>query len=242
MSNLSNKTVLKAFRPNTPDESDPFFQPSLAALKSDPELARWFAAEQNFDQLVRSKLGEIQPADARLRFASLRPQSSRRHYLPIILAAAAVLVFGCFFAYQQFIPAESQLDLFKAEVMAMLGNGPGPELDLRTNSLAQVNEFLSARGAPQNKPLPARLETMPTEGCRTFIWNGAPVSLTCFQLHDGRLLHLIVMDKSKVAPMEWPHGWQKHDGWNLMFQERNGLLILWATQAPAEMLKTLIEA
>ena len=242
MSNLSNKTILQAFRLNTSDESDPFFEQSLAALKNDPELARWFAAEQNFDQLVRSKLGEIQPADARLRFASLRPQSSRRHYLPIILAAAAVLIFGCFFVYQQFVPGESKLDLFEADIMAMLGNSPAPKLDLQTNSLAQVDKYLSAHGAPQNRALPTRLETMPTAGCRAFTWNGAPVSLTCFQLHDGRLLHLVVLDKSKAAPMEWPQGWQTHDGWNLMFQERNGLLILWATQAPADMLKDLVQA
>jgi hypothetical protein len=242
MSNLSNKTVLKAFRPNSSDESDPFFESSLAALKNDAELARWFTAEQNFDQLVRSKLAEIQPADTRLRFASLRPQSSRRHRLPILLAAAAVLVFGFFFAYQEFVPAKSKLDLFEAQIMAILGNGPGPELDLRTNSLAQVDEYLSAHGAPQNKALPARLETMPTAGCRAFTWDGVPVSLTCFELHDGRLLHLVVLDKSKAGPMEWPHGWQTHNGWNLMFQERNGLLILWATQAPADMLKNLVQA
>ena len=242
MSNPSNKTVLQAFRPNTSDESDPFFEPSVAAAKNDPDLARWFAAEQNFDQLVRSKLAEIQPAETRLRFTALRPQSSKRHRLPIILAAAAVLVFGFFFAYQGLVPAKSKLDLFEAEIMAMLGNRPGPRLDLRTDSLAQVDEYLTAHGAPQNKTLPARLETMPTAGCRAFTWNGAPISLTCFQLHDGRLLHLVVMDKSKVGPMEWPHGWQTRNGWNLMYQERNGLLILWATQAPAEMLKTLVEA
>jgi hypothetical protein len=242
MSNPSNKTVLQAFRPNTSDESDPFFQQSLAAAKNDPELARWLAVEQNFDQLVRSKLAEIQPADARLRFASLRPQSSQRHRLPIILAAAAVLVFGFFFAYQGLVPAKSKLDLFETQMMAMLGNRPAPKLDLQTDSLAQVDQYLTAHGAPQNKALPARLETMPTAGCRAFTWNGASVSLTCFQLHDGQLLHLLVMDKSKVGSMEWPQGWQTRDGWNLMFQERNGLLILWATQAPADMLKTLIEA
>jgi hypothetical protein len=242
MSNPSHKTVLRAFRPDTPDESDPFFEPSLTAAKNDPELARWFTAEQHFDQLVRSKLAEIQPAETQLRFASLRPQSSQRHRLPILLAAAAVVVFGCFFAYQGLVPTKSNLDLFESHIMAMLGNHPAPVLDLQTDSLAQVHEYLSAHGAPQNKALPAGLETMPTAGCRAFTWNGAPVSLTCFQLHDGRLLHLVVMEKSKVGPMEWPHGWQTRNGWNLMFQERNGLLILWATKAPADMLKTLIEA
>ncbi len=49
---LEIKRLLQSFREGTEDTSDPIFSEALAHLASDPELAAWFRAEQEFDAVM----------------------------------------------------------------------------------------------------------------------------------------------------------------------------------------------
>ncbi len=49
MDKLEIKRLLQSFREGTDDRNDPVFAEALAHLATDPELAEWFRAEQEFD-------------------------------------------------------------------------------------------------------------------------------------------------------------------------------------------------
>jgi hypothetical protein len=50
------KLMLSAYRPNGADAQDPVFKEALELAQRDPELARWFRGERDFDQMISSKL------------------------------------------------------------------------------------------------------------------------------------------------------------------------------------------
>ena len=55
------KLLLSAYRPNGADAQDPVFKEALELAQCDPELARWFRGERDFDQMISSKLRLIEP-------------------------------------------------------------------------------------------------------------------------------------------------------------------------------------
>jgi hypothetical protein len=80
----------------------------------------------------------------------------------------------------------------------------------------------------------------PTAGCRVFIWRKHPASLTCFRRPSGNLLHLVVIGEDALPDSKMPSGPYSENGWNLVFQRKNGLIVMWASQAPMDDLKQLL--
>ena len=86
------KLMLSAYRPNGADAQDPVFKEALELAQRDPELARWFRGERDFDQMISSKLRLIEPPvvlEAAI-LAGLRTTSIPRYgfiYWPAIVAA-----------------------------------------------------------------------------------------------------------------------------------------------------------
>jgi len=76
------------------------------------------------------------------------------------------------------------------------------------------------------------LAKMPTAGCKTFRWNGQWVSLTCFKLPNGELLHLFVIDKKAFASQSIPTDFREVGRWHIEFQQENGAVMMWASRAP----------
>jgi hypothetical protein len=56
--------------------------------------------------------------------------------------------------------------------------------------------WLRANRAPAAQALPQELEKLESVGCKTFSWNGIPVSVICFVRRDGGLIHLVTMNAS----------------------------------------------
>jgi hypothetical protein len=81
---------------------------------------------------------------------------------------------------------------------------------------------------------------MATAGCRVFVWRQHPASLTCFRLPSGNLLNLMVIREDAVGDSNMPTGPYSENGWQLMFQKKNGLIVMWASQAPMDELKELL--
>ncbi|HEY5991465.1 MAG TPA: hypothetical protein VIU10_02705, partial [Candidatus Udaeobacter sp.] len=46
--------------------------------------------------------------------------------------------------------------------------------------------------------LPRDLEKLESIGCKTFSWNGIPISVICFMRTDGGLIHLVAMNASAL--------------------------------------------
>jgi hypothetical protein len=223
-----------------------FFQEALHQMESDADLKKWFEAQQEVDRTIRAKLSTIQPpADLQTKIlARIRGEKVRRFPLPPVwLAAAACVVLGglgVFYSTHRGGPDRFQE--FKSDALAMVSAQGGPALDLWTPKLNETETYLRDHQAPFDDALPTRLKSMETAGCKAFVWNEYPASLTCFRLANGMLLHLVVIDRKAVGDSNIPAGMKSLGDWHVMFQQKDGMLMMWASQAPMEKLKEMLVA
>jgi hypothetical protein len=244
MNSDAAKEILSAYRSADRDGADPIFHEALNQLENDSELKKWFEQQQDLDRAVREKLASIEPPpDLQAKIlARIRGEKVRRFALPPVwLAAAACLVLGglaLFYSTRQGGPDRFQE--FKTDALAMVSAQGGPVLDLRTPDLTETQNYLRDHQAPRDDALPARLKSMETEGCRAFVWKEYPASLTCFRLPSGLLLHLVVINREAMGNANIPVGMKSMGDWHVMFQQKDGMLMMWATQAPMEQLKQMV--
>ena len=238
--------LLSAYRPHHTGKADPVFREALELARKDSNLGAWLARQQEFDSVVIQKLSSINPPEG-LREAILellnkiaRPLQFWRMAWPA-LAAAIVLV--AFFLSQQIITLRSpssQFQSFYSDALAMVGVKPAPKLDLETASLGITQAFIGQHDAPRLGRFPPELQVMATAGCRVFVWRQHRASLTCFRLLSGNLLHLVVIDANALGDPNMPSGLLTENGWHILFQKKNGLIVMWASQAPMNELKQLL--
>jgi len=244
MNSDAAKEILSAYRSGDRDGADPIFHEALNQMESDSELKKWFEEQQDLDRTIREKLASIEPpADLQAKIlARIRGEKVRRFALPQVwLAAAACLVVGgiaLFYSTEQTGPDRFQE--FKTDAMAMVSAEGGPQLDLRTPDLAETQNYLRDHQAPRDDALPSRLKSMETEGCRAFVWKQYPASLTCFRMPNGQLLHLVVINREAMGNANIPVGMKSVGDWHVMFQQKDGMLMMWATQAPMEEFKQMV--
>jgi hypothetical protein len=159
------------------------------------------------------------------------------------LALAATVVLAAFLLSHQvdlFRSPSERFRSFYSDALALVGVKPTPKFDLETASLGTAQSFLEQRNAPRLGQFPQKLQAMATAGCRVFVWRQHPASLTCFRLPSGNLLNLMVIREDAVGDSNMPTGPYWENGWQLIFQKKNGLIVMWASQAPMDELKGLL--
>jgi len=122
----------------------------------------------------------------------------------------------------------------------MVAVRPVPKLDLETASLGITQAFIQQHEAPELRRFPPKLQAIATAGCRVFVWQQHLASLTCFRLPSGTLLHLVVIDEKALEDPKLPSGLLSENGWHMMFEKENGLIVMWASQAPMDELKQVL--
>lgn len=70
-----------------------------------------------------------------------------------------------------------------------------PKLDIATDRLPEVREWLSQQHPLVKADLPKELERFPSIGCRTVEWHGKKLALVCFMV-EGQVVHLFVMPRN----------------------------------------------
>jgi hypothetical protein len=244
MNSDAAKEILSAYRSGDRDGADPIFHEALNQMESDSELRKWFEEQQHLDRTIREKLASIEPpADLQAKIlARIRGEKVRRFALPPVwLAAAACLVVGgiaLFYSIRHGGPDRFQE--FKTDAMAMVSAQGGPVLDLWTANVTETQTYLREHQAPYDEWLPNRRKSMETAGCRAFVWKEYPASLTCFRLHNGLLLHLVVINREAMGNANIPVGMKTVGDWHLMFQQKDGMLMMWATKAPMDEFKQMV--
>jgi hypothetical protein len=244
MNSDAAKEILSAYRSADRDGADPTFREALDQMEQDGELKKWFEEQHDLDRAIRDKLASLEPpADLEAKIlARIRGEKVRRFPLPPVwLAAAACLVVGgiaLFYSARQGGPDRFQE--FKTDALAMVSAQGGPVLDLWTSNLGETESYLKDHQAPFYEALPTRLKSMETAGCRAFVWKDYPASLTCFRMANGVLLHLVVINRDAMGNANIPVGMKSVGDWHVMFQQKNGMLLMWATQAPMEKLKEML--
>jgi hypothetical protein len=197
------RLILQAYRPGA-DPDDPEVAAALQEAARNPELARWFAEEQAFDRAIAAHLGNV-PAPFGLKTRILAqlgpPAAPHRWSWAVKLAGVAALLFLLTQVVSLFRPAipEAQVSNYAREMVSFVR--PGGALDMESQDLGQIKEWLSKKEASPGF-VPPRLAALQPLGCRLLSFRGQTVTLICFKRDNDRLAHLFVVDRAALPEMK----------------------------------------
>ncbi len=236
------RLLFSAYRPNGQDTSDPTFAPALEAAKNDPSLAQWLAEQQEFDRAVAERLrAVVVPADLKAKILAGAKVSRRRSWwaAPRVWALAAMLALFFGVAGLWLGRADGLADWQKHGLAVLSGVIAGREtFDLPQPDPAQLTAWLHAHGVPP----PAALGGKAPLGCKTIAWDGHKMSLVCFNLGGGELVHLFTTDRAGLAgvPPDGPPRIVREGSWTVaMWNVGDKTLMLATEQGEAPLRRVL---
>jgi hypothetical protein len=246
ITNESAKFVLHSYRPNGADARDPIFRAALEQAARDPELGAWLKEQRAFDSLIAGKLAEFQPP-ATLYSAIMAGIANRspirRFNIRPLLALAAVLVLSGAILLPFYLESSSRsklIEQFQRANLTMLSSTPVPQLDLVTAEFSRTQEYLAEMKAPCIPSLPGSLLDLPTAGCKTLRWKGQDLSLTCFRLPSGELLHVFVIDEKAFRSINLADRIDDMDGWHFKCKRIAGKLLMFVSRASMSEMRQFI--
>ncbi len=200
MTRRQAQQALLLYRPGTPDALEPEIALALEQVGQDPELARWYEQHCAFQTAMRNKLRQIEvPADLKARILAqpkIVPLPVWRRS-PVWLAAAAAVVLLVGLAALLLPPrTPDRFADFQGRMVRVASREYA--MDLRTNDMQQVRQFLRSRGAPADYVLSRGLEQLNLTGTAFLRWRNNPVSMVCFDRGGNQMVYLFVMDSAAV--------------------------------------------
>jgi anti-sigma factor RsiW len=247
MDSQEARLVLQARRPNDLDTTEPAFAEALALVETDRELKAWWEAQQTFDRKVAAKIEEIEPPDdlretilSRGKIHRLAPQP----FFPFWLSAAAAVAILCAVAasfHAEWDAARHiSTDSFHEATLAFLGNDT-PALGMMSPDHDKVMAWLKDQQSPTGD-LPEKMSALPTVGCQKIDVQGHSVSLICFNMAEGKLVHLFVVHSDDLAdpPTQTSPQFQEVNGWSTATWSDGPMSYMLATQAGEDALRQLL--
>lgn len=195
MDNQEAKFILNAYRPGGQDADDPRFAEALEQARRDPVLERWFSESIAFDTSVTKRLCAIEvPVDLRESILAGVKVSRPLRFPFVKWAVAAALISLAILGsliWRETRPAH--LTGWQNEALGVISSLVRNESNFNAQSHngRELVAWLHANRAPGPQALPRKLEKLESLGCKTFSWNGTPVSVICFTRPDGGLIHLV---------------------------------------------------
>lgn len=214
MNTAEARKILVSYRPGRPEASDPEVAEALALAQKDPQLRRWLEQQTDFHRSVRQALHRIPvPDNLRERILAQAKVVTPNVVTPPAwtwrrgrwaMAAAIALLLG-FAAFWLLTPSGDGFSTFRSRmVRAVLRQY---SMDIQTNDLGQIRQYLGARQAPADFVLRPGLARLPVTGAGVLSWQGQRVSMVCLDggARQGTLF-LFVVDRAAVrrAPGESP--------------------------------------
>lgn len=203
MDNREAKFILNAYRPDGQDASDPRFAEALEQARRDPVLEHWFSESIAFDAVMTEKLcGMEVPLDLRENILAgakvSRPLRWSKPFLNWAIAAALILtaILGSLVWHNTRPPHLTGWQNAALDVVSSLVRSES-KFDAQSHNAAELVGWLRTNHAPAPQKLPGGLGNLASLGCKTFLWNGKPVSVICFIRSDGGLIHLVTTNASR---------------------------------------------
>lgn len=221
------RAILSAYRAGEPATLDPRFQQAKAEAEADPELAQWWAEQQELDRVISAKLASAEvPRDLKTQLTAWEKRAVRRSSWNrgVMLAAASIVALAVLFSSWRgpFQPAASLAE-YRDEMVSFVKLDP--PLELKSPQLPRLTEFLKETGAPSQIDIPQGLHQLPATGCRTLRFRGQDVALICFKRETGDLIHLFVVDRNAFPK------WRSSSGKNPQFAaEGNWTTATWSDE------------
>jgi hypothetical protein len=212
MDNREAKFILNAYRPGGQDANDPRFAEALEQARRDPVLKHWFDEAVGFDATMTEKLSATRvPNDLRENILAGAKVTSAPHWKnrwrKWAIAAALVLsatLGGLIWHNTRPAPVAGwQLQALDAILSSIARDESN--FDAISSNPADLVKWLRANHAPTGEKLPDNLDKLPSIACKTFFWQGKPVSLICFALPDGRAIHLVMTSASAGPDLAIKH-------------------------------------
>lgn len=205
MDNSEAKFILNAYRPGGQDASDPRFAEAIEQARRDPVVERWFSESIAFDTVMTEKLRAIEvPTDLResiLAGAKVsRPSRWPKPLFRWAIAAGLLLsaITGSLIVRELARPRLASWQNESLTVISSLVKNQS-KFDAEAQNMSDLLNWLQAHHAPVAEKLPRILRESRSIGCKTFLWNGEPVSVICFMRPDGGLVHLVVTNASAAS-------------------------------------------
>jgi hypothetical protein len=208
VNNGQAKELLLLYRPGRAGQDEPEILEALERAKQDPELGQWFRDHCALQETIAAKFRQIEvPAGLKEQILSERkaraiPLPKRRVAALALSFAVGALLVGGIFVYSR--PREDFSFANFRNRMTGLVSRQYPHMDLATNNLVEIRQFLARKGAPGDYVLPKSLEKVPSTGCAVLNWKGKTVSMVCFNsgtkgTSQDPDLFLFIIDRSGVA-------------------------------------------
>ena len=243
MNNQEAKFILSAYRPTGEDAAGTQFAEALKQMSRDPALANWFADQRAFDQANSDALCSIPvPADLRGNILAGAKISHRRFWptRPVLLAIAAGIMLLA--TVTGVWTRQSRLETWQKDALAFIPTleAGQSKFDHEANDGRALQEWLVAQHSPSVDAMPGALQALPALGCKTISSDGRPVSITCFRLRGGAVVHLVVTDATDLnhAPSRQPR-FAKANGWMIATWSDKGRACMLATKATNQELHQL---
>jgi hypothetical protein len=203
------KETLLLYRPGSAHNQAEEFAEALELLKTDPDLARWFKEHCELQEAIGAKFNQILVPDGLkeqiISERSKPPVSERipnRHAVLVMMAAGIVLVLGLVAFFQRPPHEDYSFSNFRYRMAgAMLRQYP--KMDLATNDMRQIRQYLDEKQAHGDYVLPKGLTRVTSTGCAVLSWKGKTVSMICFNSgKNGKPtepdLFFFIVDRSAV--------------------------------------------
>ena len=200
MNSSEARKILLRSRPGSLADQDPEVVEALNFTRLDPDLRAWYEQHCAFQAAVRSKFRQIEvPADLKARILARQkvvPLQVWWHN-PVWLAAAAAVVILLGLGALLIQPRTH--DRF-ADFQARMVSTALREyrMDVVTNDMREIRQFMAAGGAPSNYVVPKGLERFPLTGGGLLRWRSNPVAMVCFERAPNQMVFLFVMNRSAV--------------------------------------------
>jgi hypothetical protein len=195
------KSILGRYRPGTMDDTEAEVAEALEVVRNDLALARWWEGEQEWQRTVRRTLREIQaPATLRQKLLAARePQPvayPRRLSVRLVMAAAALFLLCGVAWWIRITPRPDSFAIWRQRMVRTAVREY--RMDLVTNNLAAVRQFLASTNGHPNIPVPPAVEALPVVGGAALRFQNQPVSLICFDRGGGQFFWLFATDRKTV--------------------------------------------
>jgi hypothetical protein len=199
---LEAQRILALYRPGTADALDSEATEALELVQHDPELRRWFDEHCAVQQALRRKFRAL-PVSSAQREKILAERKIVRPAAwwqsPAWKAAAAALVLLAGLVALWLWPhAPEQFADYRARMVSAALRQYDSHMDIVTNDMAQVRQYMAAQGAPSDYALTRGLEKLSLTGGGRLQWHGHPVSMVCFDRGDQQMLYLFVLPRAAV--------------------------------------------
>ncbi|MEI6568632.1 MAG: hypothetical protein WCR20_18265 [Verrucomicrobiota bacterium] len=207
MNSAQAKEVLLLYRPGTADAAEPA-EPAMAmALElagRDPELGRWFEEHRAFQRAMRAKFRQFEvPAHLKAsllvreagRPRIITPQTWWRRSLWSTSTVVLLLLLGLI-GLRLKPRAQDRFANYQSRMVSQVQREY--RMDLETNDMRQIRQYMAQRGAPADYELARGLERLQLTGAGLLTWRSNSVTMVCFDRGNKKMLFLFVLKRSAL--------------------------------------------